>query len=43
MWSNIDVCYTVDHRRRNAVEDISERVHKRIQEAAGAKVFPVIV
>jgi hypothetical protein len=30
-------------RRRSTVEDSSERVARRIQEAASAKVFPVIV
>jgi hypothetical protein len=29
--------------RRNAIEDGSERVHERIQEAASAKVFPGVV
>jgi hypothetical protein len=32
-----------ERRRRNAVEDSSERVHERIQEAASANLFPVIV
>jgi hypothetical protein len=29
-----------ERRRRNAVEESSERVHKRIQEAASANEFP---
>jgi hypothetical protein len=32
-----------ESRGRSAVEDSSERVQKRIEEAAIAKVFPVIV